>query len=162
MYRVLNPEWSWEPLSGEGARIHGGRFNRVGLPALYTSLTILCAIRESTDIRRVQPQTICQYEVDADPVFDGTSERELKALGINPVDLSCENWRYETFSGLIPESQKLADRLIVEGFVGLLYPSYSAGSSPTDRNLVLWKYGDKPPSRIVLVDDRNALVGKTE
>ena len=35
VYRAHNPEWSWTPLSGEGARRHGGRFNRRGVPALY-------------------------------------------------------------------------------------------------------------------------------
>ena len=47
VYRAHNPEWSWTPLSGEGARRHGGRFNRRGVPALYTSLSPLTAIREA-------------------------------------------------------------------------------------------------------------------
>ena len=32
VYRAHNPQWSWTPLSGEGARRHGGRFNRRGVP----------------------------------------------------------------------------------------------------------------------------------
>ena len=47
VYRAHNPQWSWTPLSGEGARRHGGRFNRRGVPALYTSLAPLTAIREA-------------------------------------------------------------------------------------------------------------------
>ena len=27
VYRAHNPQWSWTPLSGEGASRHGGRFN---------------------------------------------------------------------------------------------------------------------------------------
>ena len=29
-YRAHNPRWSWAPTSGEGARLHGGRFNAKG------------------------------------------------------------------------------------------------------------------------------------
>jgi RES domain-containing protein len=32
VYRAHNPEWAWSPLSGEDARRHGGRFNRLGGP----------------------------------------------------------------------------------------------------------------------------------
>ncbi|MFV0302812.1 MAG: RES family NAD+ phosphorylase [Paracoccus sp. (in: a-proteobacteria)] len=38
-FRAHNPRWSFEPLSGEGARRHGGRFNPPGVPALYLSTT---------------------------------------------------------------------------------------------------------------------------
>jgi RES domain-containing protein len=33
-------------LSGEGARLYGGRWNHKGIPALYTSLTISLALLE--------------------------------------------------------------------------------------------------------------------
>ena len=71
VYRAHNPQWSWKPLSGEGARRHGGRFNRRGVPTLYTSLSPLTAIREAQPLgRRMQPLTLCAYEVDVEPVFD--------------------------------------------------------------------------------------------
>ena len=37
VYRAHNPHWAHSPLSGEGAARHGGRYNRKGTPALYTS-----------------------------------------------------------------------------------------------------------------------------
>ena len=56
VYRAHNPQWSWTPLSGEGARRHGGRFNRRGVSALYTSLSLLTAIREAQWLGRpMQP-----------------------------------------------------------------------------------------------------------
>ena len=40
-------------------------------PALYTSLSPLTAIREAQPLgRRMQPLTLCAYEVDVEPVFD--------------------------------------------------------------------------------------------
>ena len=48
VYRAHNPEWSWTPLSGEGARRPGGRFNHRGVPALYTSISPLTAILEAS------------------------------------------------------------------------------------------------------------------
>ena len=73
VYRAHNPEWSWTPLSGEGARRHGGRFNRRGVPALYTSLSPLAAIREAQPLGRPiwsASAPSCAYEVDVEPVFD--------------------------------------------------------------------------------------------
>ena len=39
-YRGHDPRWAFSPTSGEGAALHGGRFNPVGMPALYLALTI--------------------------------------------------------------------------------------------------------------------------
>jgi RES domain-containing protein len=54
-YRALQPKWSHAPLSGQGAAIHGGRFNPRRVPALYLSLDVGTAITESqTNIRGPQ------------------------------------------------------------------------------------------------------------
>ena len=75
VYRAHNPQWSWTPLSGEGARRHGGRFNRRGIPALYTSLSPLTAIREAQPLGRpMQPLTLYACEVDVEPVVDALDE----------------------------------------------------------------------------------------
>lgn len=71
VFRAHNPVWSWSPTSGEGARLHGGRFNRVGVPAFYASLSPTTALREVGSLRQpLQPIVLCAYEVDAEPVFD--------------------------------------------------------------------------------------------
>lgn len=75
-YRAHHPQWSWTPLSGEGARRHGGRFNRRGIPTLHTSLTPLTAIREASPLgRRMQPLVLCAYEVNAESVFDAVDAK---------------------------------------------------------------------------------------
>ena len=47
VYRAHHPGWAYQPTSGEGAERHGGRFNRKGLTALYTSLDITTAWMEA-------------------------------------------------------------------------------------------------------------------
>ena len=57
VYRAHDPRWSWPPASGEGARLHGGRFNRVGVPAFYASVSPVTAIREASALGQpLQPK----------------------------------------------------------------------------------------------------------
>ena len=161
VYRAHNPQWSWSPLSGEGARIHGGRFNRRGVPALYTSLTPLAAIREAQPLGRpMQPLTLCAYEVDAEPVFDALDEERCRRRGVRASDLADPTWEADMLAGSIPASQALADRLIEAGYVGMRVPSFAAGAGAGDLNLVLWTWGSEGPARVVLIDDEGRLTGR--
>ncbi len=160
VYRGHNPQWAWTPLSGEGARRHGGRFNRRGVPALYTSLTPLTAIREAELLGRpMQPVTLCAYEVDAEPVLDTRDEVERAAFGVSEADLVCPSWRAEMLDGAVPSSQALADRLVAAGQVGLVVPSFALGAGPEDFNLVLWSWGPDRPSRVLLIDEEDWFAG---
>ena len=158
VYRAHNPEWSWTPLSGEGARRHGGRFNRRGVPALYTSLSPLTAIREAQPLGRpMQPLTLCAYEVDAAPVFDAQDEERRRELGVNDSDLACPTWEAEMLAGEIPASQALGDRLIASEYAGIRVRSFAAGTGADALNLVLWRWGPERPNRIVIIDDEGRL-----
>lgn len=158
VYRAHNPQWSWTPLSGEGARRHGGRFNRRGTPALYTSLAPLTAIREAEPLGRpMQPLTLCAYEVDAEPVFDATDERECRLQGVEEIDIACPFWEAEMLEGALPPSQALADRLVAAGYAGMQVRSFAAGAGAGDVNLVMWKWGNDRPARVVLIDDEGRL-----
>ena len=160
VYRAHNPQWSWTPLSGEGARRHGGRFNRRGIPALYTSLAPLTAIREAQPLGRpMQPLTLCAYEVDAEPIFDTLDEERCRALGVSDFDLACPTWEAEMRVGVVPASQSLASRLIAAGYAGLRVRSFAAGTSSGDLNLVMWRWSSGRPDRVVLIDDEGRLVG---
>ena len=163
MYRAHNPQWSWTPLSGEGARRHGGRFNRRGIPALYTSLSPLTAIREAQPLGRpMQPLTLCAYEVDVEPIVDTLDEDQCRALGVNDSDLLCPTWEAEALAGAVPASQALADRLIAAGYAGMRVRSFAPGASTTDLNLVMWKWGSDRPHRVVLIDDEGRLSGSAD
>ena len=55
LYRALNAVYAHDPLSGAGAEKYGGRINRVGRPALYTSLDPDTALREANQVGTLQP-----------------------------------------------------------------------------------------------------------
>lgn len=158
VYRAHNPQWSWTPLSGEGARRHGGRFNRRGVPALYCSLSQLTAIREAQPVGRpMQPLTLCAYEVDAEPVFDADDAEQLAAAGVVEADLACPTWEADMLDGSVAASQRLADRLIDAGYVGMRVRSFATGAAREDLDLVMWRWGDRYPTRVALVDEEGRL-----
>ena len=160
VYRAHNPQWSWTPLSGEGARRYGGRFNRRGIPALYTSLAPLTAVREAQPLgRTLQPITLCAYEVDAEPVFDAVDEEKCQSLGVDDSDLACPTWEEQMLAGVVPASQSLADRLIAAGYAGMRVRSFAAGSGADDLNLVMWRWSPNRPDRVLLIDDEGRLSG---
>jgi RES domain-containing protein len=157
-YRAHKPRRSWSPLSGDGARRHGGRFNRIGVPALYLSLQPLTAIQEALGLGRFQPITLCAYEVDAEPIFDSVNQRARAAHAVTDRELDVPGWRDEMLVGVTPASQALADRLVNAGYVGMRVRSFAAEAQPGDLNLVLWRWSNRRPSRVVVIDDEGRLV----
>lgn len=157
LYRALNPIYAREPLSGEGARKHGGRFNPKGMPALYTSQSVMAAIREANQIGTLQPTTLVAYEADIGPVFDATDAAELARLGMTQADLFADDWRTKMLAEGKAPTQKLAEWLKAEGFAGIQVPSFAKGANTTDLNLVLWVWTSALPTRLQLVDDEGRL-----
>jgi RES domain-containing protein len=157
LYRALNPIWARDPLSGEGARRHGGRFNPRGLPALYTSLSVVAAIREAHQVGSLQPTLLVAYEADVAPVFDATGPDALARHGLTPAALADDGWRLRMLAHGKAPTQAFAERLIADGHAGMLVPSFARGATAADRNLVLWRWGPELPARLVLVDDERRL-----
>lgn len=157
LYRALNPVWARTPLSGEGARRFGGRFNRRGVAAIYTSLSIQAAIREANQAGDFQPLTLVAYRADLDPVFDATDPDAVAAWGWSIEELAAGDWRLRMRSEGTAGTQELAARLMAEGYVGMRVRSFAPGASAADLNLVLWRWGDKPPAQLTLIDDEGRL-----
>jgi RES domain-containing protein len=157
LYRALNPVYARDPLSGEGARRHGGRFNPKGMPALYTSLSIMTALREANQIGTLQPTTLVAYEADIGPIFDATDPALLAEQGLTEVDLATDDWRLQMIRGAKAPTQDLAERLKTEGFAGLRVRSFAKGAARDDLNLVLWVWGQDLPTSLRVVDDEGRL-----
>ncbi len=158
VYRAHNPRWAWAPTSGEGARRYGGRFNRAVVPALYTSLSPVTAMREASSVGRpLQPITLCAYTVDAEPIFDILDPLQREAEGVTEAEFHCPDWEQKMLMGIIPASQGLAERLSAGGYVGMRVRSFTPGATADDLNLVFWRWGNLRPSRVVLIDDEARL-----
>jgi RES domain-containing protein len=158
VYRAHNPRWSFAPHSGDGAARYGGRFNPLGLPALYTSRRMETAWLEAQQgfPFKAQPLTICAYEVDCADVADLTDEDERHDLGIATADLNCA-WEDMVARGIDPPSWHLARRLLGEGYAAILVPSFAPGAGPADRNVVFWRWSEALPHRVSVIDDEARL-----
>jgi RES domain-containing protein len=157
-YRAHDPRWSFQPLSGEGAAIHGGRFNPQGVPTLYLSLRIETAIKEANQglAFKIEPCVLCAYAVDCTDIVDLRTEAACAARQIRFPDLSC-GWFAYLANHQEPPSWQIARRLIGSGQAGILVPSFAPDPSPSDQNLVLWTWSERRPHRVRLYDPRRRL-----
>ncbi len=158
VYRAHNPRWAFDPTSGAGAARHGGRFNPIGMPALYTSLRMETAWREAQQgfAFKAQPLTVCAYQVDCAEVADLTDNATRAALAIDPTDLACP-WEDIASKGQTPPTWDLARRLSVSGVAAVIVPSLAPGAIAADRNVVFWHWSDVPPCQVVVIDDEARL-----
>jgi len=153
VWRAHHPRWAFAPDSGAGAAVHGGRFNRVGMPALYTSLRFETAWLEAQQgfPFKAQPLTLCGYEVDCEDIADLTDPAVRGQLGIGMDDLGCP-WAGMVDRRLLPPSWSLSDRLLLAGHAGILVPSFACGATEADINAVFWRWAPGPPHQVRVID----------
>ena len=156
-YRGHDPAWAVSPLSGDGAKAKGGRFNRIGIAALYLAATIEGVFVEMTHgfARRLEPLTMVSYDVDVDDIVDLTTGAGRRAVGVALADMACD-WELDLAYGREPASWRVADRLIKTA-AGILVPSFATGARSDMHNLVLWKWGPDLPHRVTAYDPSGRL-----
>ncbi len=157
LYRALNPVYAREPLSGRGAELYGGRFNPKGTPALYSSLSVMTALREANQAGNLQPTTLVSYDADIARVFDSRDKAALASENMDADALADSSWRDQMKAGGEARTQSFARRLIAAGYHALLVKSFAPGAAEDDLNLVLWTWSDAAPHRLILIDDENRL-----
>ena len=157
LYRAINPVYAREPLSGRGAELYGGRFNRKGTPALYLSLSIMTALREASQAGSLQPTTLVSYDADIGNIFDSRDEAALSDFGMDAVGLADTTWRDQMRIRGEARTQAFARKLVEAGYHGLLVRSFAKGATPDDLNLVLWRWGADAPARLTVIDDEGRL-----
>jgi RES domain-containing protein len=152
-FRAHDPSWSFSPLSGDGAKTTGGRFNRKGDAALYLSLDVMTAIMEVTQglTNRLHPLTMCEYDIDCTDIADLRDDTKLAAHWTTYETLSSP-WLHHQLAGKAAPSQSLAKRLQNDGCAGAIVPSFAPGARGDDFNLVLWKWGPKLPHKVTVFD----------
>lgn len=97
--RHVSPRY--DPRSGEGARINGGRFNPPGsFPALYLCETRPCAVaelarlgmRHVVGVEGLLPRMLYEYRLELHQVLDLTDEQVRDAIGISVETLTGDDW----------------------------------------------------------------------
>jgi len=146
--------WAFDPLSGDGAKKYGGRFNRPQTAALYTSLDLTTAWMEAQQgfPFKAQPMTIVTYDVDCENIADLNNPETLNFLGLTPSELACA-WEDLATHKQAPPTWKLADQLQGLGIIGVQCRSFAPGCSEQNQNLVLWEWSDTTPNLIRVIDD---------
>lgn len=157
LYRALNPVYARDPLSGRGAALYGGRFNKRGVETLYTSLRLETAIREANQVGTLQPTTIVAYNADLEPVFDTRDKDGLARYSISAAELADDGWRTRMLAGEAVPTQELASQLLSDGYAGLLVRSFARGALTDELNLVLWKWNEKAFGTLIVIDDEGRL-----
>ena len=116
----------------------GGRFNLIGIPALYLSLSPMTAWLEAQQgfPFKAQPMALVAYRVTADALIDLRDRATLASHGLSEADIACP-WEDMASKGQEPPTWRFA-RAAIAAHVGALYPSRAPGAGPTDINLVLW------------------------
>lgn len=144
-FRMHNPIWAWSPLSTDGARITGGRFNPKGASAFYLSQSVAgchAEVSSGSTSALLSPQVLCSYEVNVDSLLDLTAVSEL----FEPA------WRLAILQKSRPVGWQLYDAIQRHSHInGLLVPSYVA---PHETNIVLYSW---PENAITLHDPEQRL-----
>ena len=146
--------WAFDPLSGQGAKRFGGRFNRPETTALYTSLDLTTAWMEAQQSFpfKAQPMTIVAYQVDCANIVDLSAPGTLQILGLNVSELASA-WEDLASLKQEPPTWSLATRLQSLGIAGIKCRSFAAGCTEKNLNLVLWQWADTPANFIRVIDD---------
>jgi RES domain-containing protein len=157
-FRAHDPNWSWTPLSGAGAALKGRRFNWPGLETLYLSLSYNTVFREVSGgfAYRLTPYVLCSYDVDCEDIADLRTDADRAGFAIALTGLSCA-WGDALIAGREPESWAVVRRLLVDGYAGILVPSFATGATVDDQNLVLWRWGSSPPHKVTVYDPTGKL-----
>ena len=105
---------------------------------------------------RIDPLTICSYNVDVEDIIDLRTDAGRAAEKIDLAALSCA-WAYDRALGRMPASWDVAARLMAKGAAGILVPSFAGGARPDMSNLVLWRWGRSRPHMVRVHDPQGRL-----
>ena len=157
LWRMLQIRYQRDPLSGEGAKLHGGRWNRVGQPALYLARDPATAVAEFYQ-GLPKPGTLAPYQLEAKAIADFTDGHGGPRDAAVAAALEAEWKRIAFLDEETPPSWTLADAAIAAGAEGALAPSVQNAGGVT---LVLWHWHaagqDGDGAELALIDPMAAL-----
>ena len=153
LWRAFVPRWAYLPLSGEGAARFGGRWNPVAGPTNYAARELSTAWAEYNHGFVQHPALIAQLALTGANLADLTEETQLEELGVDASIHRCE-WRADLEEERMPATHLLRERLIREGFDGLVYPSFMSRGGTC---VALWRWNRTGAPDLVVVDPEHRL-----
>ncbi|MDW5316251.1 RES family NAD+ phosphorylase [Rhizobium sp. PL01] len=148
LWRAFVPQWAFAPLSGEGAARFGGRWNPVGAATIYAARELSTAWAEYNQGFVQHPALIAQLELKDAALADLTDPAVLSGLAVSDDIHLCE-WRMLLDERKVPPAHQLRQRLLEDGFDGVVYPSFM---SPGGSCVALWRWNAKGAPRLDAVD----------
>lgn len=159
-FRATDMEFATRPdlASGEGARLHGGRWTPKGaFRTFYGTLTPEAALAELLEGHRRKglpdgqalPVAVVGFDVALQRVLDLTDGKCRQALGISLGRITTEPWEQLQRHRKEALTQAIGRLARAAGFEGLLVPS--AVPQLTHRNIVVFTGRLVPESRVEIV-----------
>lgn len=117
--------------SGAGASKSGGRWNRVGLSAIYASLNVITTTHEAYQnidtfgfpLTAIQPRVMAGAKATLGKVLDLTDAKVLAKIGFSLSDLVSEDWEAIQSSGEESWTQAIGRGCLTAGFEAIIVPS---------------------------------------
>ena len=99
---------------------------------------------------------LCCYDFDCEPLADlrtdaGGAHHDVKLVEMRSA------WFLEAAAGREPASWRIADRLMAQGYAGLVTPSFAPGATQDAHGLVLWRWSAELPTKVTVYDPSGKL-----
>lgn len=153
LWRAYVPQWSYLPLSGEGASRFGGRWNPVGVATIYAAQELSTAWAEYNQGFVQHPALIAQLELTGASLLDLTDEHVLARWG-EDESLHHIEWRAELQMGKVPRTHSLNETARNAGFHGVIFPSFM---SPGGSCVALWNWNGPGDPKLRVIDPEGRL-----
>jgi len=148
IYRSTSPRYYSrnQILSGEGGSRRGGRWNPVGIKAVYGSLTPETAMAETLQLYRYRkipiveamPKVFVAIEVSISRTLDLRNTDTLRILNVSLEEILDEDWRMKEERGEESLSQAIGRAAYSAGAEGILAP---AAADRMGTNVVVYPEG---------------------
>jgi RES domain-containing protein len=156
-YRSSTPKYANETdlVTGEGSKLHGGRWNPIGISMVYLSLTPETAMAETLannryfgiPIEDAMPRTFVAVKATLQVVLDLRDGPIRQRLQVSEQRLLTVDWRKEVRAGREPITQMIGRAAYEVGLDGLVVPS---AADPRDHNLLMFPGNMTLPSQILV------------
>ena len=125
----------------------------MGSPTIYAARELSTAWAEYNQGFVQHPALIAQLALTGAKLADLTEETQLEELGIDASIHGCE-WRADLEEERMPATHLLREKLIRQGFDGLVYPSFMSRGGTC---VALWNWNHTGAPDLVVVDPEHRL-----